>query len=76
MITLSATKIPMSFFMVLVSPVPCMLIGCVALFATEACEEAPGKRRENLPPHGMVNVVTSSIMAGLSDFASDARGFC
>jgi hypothetical protein len=63
----------MSFFMVFVSPVTFKLIGCVDLFSTEACEEAPGKRRENHLPDGIVKVVTSSIMAGLSDFASDTR---
>jgi hypothetical protein len=50
--------------MVFVSPVTFILIVCVNLFSTEACEEAPGKRRENHLPDGIVKVVTSSIMAG------------
>lgn len=40
-----------------------------SLFATEACEEAPGIRRENHLPDCMLNVVTRSIMAGLRDVA-------
>jgi len=43
--TLSATKIAMSFFMVFVSGVNFLLIGCADLFSTEACEEAPGVRK-------------------------------
>ena len=34
----------MSFFKVFVSPVTFTLIGCVDLFSTEVCEEAPGVR--------------------------------
>jgi len=34
----------MSFFKVFVSPVIFTLIGCVDLFSTEVCEEAPGVR--------------------------------
>jgi hypothetical protein len=60
--TLSATKIAMSFFMVLVSPITFTLMGCVDLFSTEACEEAPGERRENHLPDRIVKVVT--IMTG------------
>src|SRR2546426_5193838 len=62
--TLRATTMAMSFFIVFVSPVTLMLMGCVDLFSTEAGEEAPGGRREHHLPDGMVNVVTSSIMAG------------
>ena len=62
--TLRATKIAMSFFMLFVSPITFILIGCVALVSTEAGEEAPGGRRENHLPDGIVKVVTSSIMAG------------
>ena len=42
--TLSATRIAISFFKVFVSPVTFTLIGCVDLFSTEVCEEAPGVR--------------------------------
>ena len=45
--TLRATKIAMSFFMVLVSPIPFTLMGCVDLVSTEVGEEAPGGRREH-----------------------------
>ena len=61
---LSATSIAISCFTVVVSPVTFMLIGCVDLFPMEACEEAPGKKRENRLPDGIVKVVISSIMAG------------
>jgi hypothetical protein len=62
--TLRATKIAMSFFMLLVSPITFTLVGCVDLFSMEVGEEAPGGRREYHLPDGMVKVVTSSIMAG------------
>lgn len=39
----------MSFFIVFVSPITFMLIGCVDLSATKTCEEATGVTKNRLP---------------------------
>ena len=57
----------MSFFMVFVSPITFMLIGCVDLSTSKTYADATGVRKDLLPD-GIVNVVANSVKAAWSDF--------